>query len=60
MRYPYRCADHEAPNGQGNVMKWCQARLSPLGRTDHSEASLDTSEEYMLEVYNEYVERRKF
>ena len=44
-----------------NVMKWCQARLSPplIGQII-AEASLDTSEEYMLEVYNEYVERRKF
>ena len=44
-----------------NVMKWCQARLSPplIGQII-AEASLDTSDEYMLEVYNEYVERRKF
>lgn len=44
-----------------NVMKWCQARLSPplIGQLI-AEASLDTSEEYMLDVYNEYVERRKF
>ncbi|GHU09513.1 aspartate aminotransferase [Alphaproteobacteria bacterium] len=44
-----------------NVMKWCQARLSPplIGQIV-AEASLDTPEEYMLEVYNEYVERRKF
>ena len=44
-----------------NVMKWCQARLSPplIGQII-AEASLDTSEEYMLEVYNAYVERRKF
>ena len=44
-----------------NVMKWCQARLSPplIGRIV-AEASLDTPDTYMLEVYNEYVERRKF
>ncbi|MCD8042337.1 MAG: pyridoxal phosphate-dependent aminotransferase [Tannerellaceae bacterium] len=44
-----------------NVMKWCQARLSPplLGQLV-AEASLDAPEEYMLDVYNEYVERRKF
>ena len=44
-----------------NVMKWCQARLSPplIGQII-AEASLDTSDEYMLEVYNESVERRKF
>lgn len=44
-----------------NVMKWCQARLSPplIGQII-AEASLDTSNEYMLGVYNEYVERRKF
>lgn len=44
-----------------NVMKWCQARLSPplIGQI-MAEASLDTPDDYMLEVYNEYVERRKF
>jgi len=44
-----------------NVLKWCQARLSPplLGQIV-AEASLDTPDEYMLDVYNEYVERRKF
>ncbi|MDR1982034.1 MAG: aminotransferase class I/II-fold pyridoxal phosphate-dependent enzyme, partial [Tannerellaceae bacterium] len=44
-----------------NVMKWCQARLSPplIGQLI-AEASLDTPEEYMLEVYNEYVGRRNF
>ena len=44
-----------------NVMKFCQARLSPplLGQIV-AEASIDTSKEYMLATYNEYVERRKF
>ena len=44
-----------------NVMKFCQARLSPplLGQIV-AEASIDTSKEYMLMTYNEYVERRKF
>ena len=44
-----------------NVMKWCQARLSPplIGQIV-AEASLDTPDTYMLKVYNEYVERRKF
>lgn len=44
-----------------NVMKWCQARLSPplIGQII-AEASLDTPADYMLDVYNEYVERRKF
>ena len=44
-----------------NVMKWCQARLSPplIGQLV-AEASLDTSDEYMLGVYNEYLERRNF
>jgi aspartate aminotransferase len=44
-----------------NVMKFCQARLSPplLGQIA-AEASIDTSDDYMLEMYNEYVERRKF
>ena len=44
-----------------NVMKWCQARLSPplIGQI-LAEASLDTSGEYMLSVYNEYLQRRNF
>ena len=44
-----------------NVIKFCQARLSPplLGQIA-SEAAMNTSTEYMLEMYNEYVERRKF
>lgn len=44
-----------------NVMKFCQARLSPplLGQIV-AEASIGTSDEYMLMTYNEYVERRKF
>ena len=43
------------------VMKFCQARLSPplIGQIV-AEASMDTPREYMLEMYNEYVERRKF
>lgn len=44
-----------------NVMKWCQARLSlPLIGQIIAEASIDTPADYMLSVYNEYVERRKF
>ncbi len=44
-----------------SVMKFCQARLSPplLGQIV-AEASMDTPEEYMRYVYDEYVERRKF
>ena len=44
-----------------NVMKFCQARLSPplIGQIV-AEASIDTPPEYMLATYNEYVERRKF
>ncbi len=43
------------------VMKFCQARLSPplLGQLV-AEASLDVSEEYMQETYEEYLERRNF
>ncbi len=43
------------------VMKFCQARLSPplIGQII-AEASLDASEEYMRDVYDEYVARRKF
>lgn len=43
------------------VMKFCQARLSPplLGQIV-AEASMDAPKEYMMEVYDEYVERRKF
>lgn len=42
------------------VMKFCQARLSPplIGQIA-AEASLDASEEYSRNVYDEYVERRK-
>lgn len=44
-----------------NVMKFCQARLSPplLGQIV-AEASIDTPSEFMLATYNEYVERRNF
>lgn len=43
-----------------NVMKFCQARLSPplLGQIV-AEASLDATEDYLLDTYNEYVDRRK-
>lgn len=46
---------------KANVMKFCQARLSPplLGQIV-AEASIDATEDYMLGTYNEYVERRKF
>ena len=42
------------------VMKFCQARLSPplIGQIA-AEASLDASDEYARETYDEYVERRK-
>lgn len=42
------------------VMKFCQARLSPplIGQLV-AEASIDASEDYMRDVYDEYVERRK-
>ncbi len=44
-----------------NVMKFCQARLSPplLGQIV-AEASIDTPQDYLMDVYNEYLERRKF
>jgi aspartate aminotransferase len=44
-----------------NVIKFCQARLSPplLGQIA-AEAAMNTPAEYMLEMYNEYLERRKF
>ncbi|MDR1561925.1 MAG: pyridoxal phosphate-dependent aminotransferase [Dysgonamonadaceae bacterium] len=43
------------------VMKFCQARLSPplLGQIV-AEASLDTSPDYMQDVYDEYLARRNF
>lgn len=46
---------------RANVMKFCQARLSPplIGQII-AEASVDASPDYMLEVYNEYVARRNF
>jgi aspartate aminotransferase len=44
-----------------NVIKFCQARLSPplIGQIA-AEASLDADPAYMLNNYNEYVNRRKF
>lgn len=46
---------------RANVMKFCQARLSPplIGQII-AEASVDASKDYMLDVYNEYVARRNF
>lgn len=43
------------------VLKFCQARLSPplIGQVI-AEASLDADAAYMQDVYDEYVERRKF
>ena len=43
------------------VMKFCQARLSPplIGQAI-AEASLSTPQEYMEEVYDEYLSRRNF
>ncbi len=43
------------------VMKFCQARLSPplIGQVI-AEASLSTPEEYMEEMYDEYLSRRNF
>ena len=48
------------PEVRKAVMKFCQARLSPplIGQIA-AEASLDEPEDYALEVYDEYVERRK-
>ncbi|GAP70418.1 aspartate/methionine/tyrosine aminotransferase [Bacteroidales bacterium 6E] len=44
-----------------NVMKFCQARLSPplIGQIA-AEASLDVPAGYMLDNYNEYLRRRNF
>lgn len=43
------------------VMKFCQARLSPplLGQVI-AEASLSTPQEYMEEIYDEYLSRRNY
>lgn len=43
------------------VMKFCQARLSPplIGQIA-AEASIKTSQEYMRNCYDEYIERRDF
>lgn len=45
---------------RGTVMKFCQARLSPplIGQIV-AEASIDGTEAYSREIYEEYVERRK-
>ena len=52
------CTKNEAVRSA--VMKFCQARLSPplIGQVA-AEASLDVSEAYSRDVYDEYVERRK-
>ncbi len=44
-----------------NVMKFCQARLSPplIGQIV-AEASLKASDLYMRECYNAYIDRRKY
>lgn len=44
-----------------NVMKFCQARLSPplLGQIV-AEATMDVDPEYMEQTFREYVERRNF
>jgi len=49
------------PELRKTIMKFCQARLSPplIGQIV-AEASLDASDEYMRDMYEEYVERRKF
>lgn len=46
---------------RANIMKFCQARLSPplLGQIV-AEASISTPEEYMKYVYDEYLRRRDF
>ncbi|GHT56067.1 aspartate aminotransferase [Bacteroidia bacterium] len=46
---------------RSTVMKLCQARLSPplLGQIV-AEASLGVSEEYLRDVYEEYLDRRNF
>lgn len=49
------------PEVRANVMKFCQARLSPplLGQIV-AEASIDAPQEYTESVYNEYKRRRDF
>lgn len=46
---------------RANVMKFCQARLSPplLGQIV-ADASINTPEDYMAYVYEEYLRRRDF
>ncbi len=43
------------------VTKFCQARLSPplIGQIV-AESSMDASRDYMADVYDEYIERRKY
>ncbi|MFV0483023.1 MAG: pyridoxal phosphate-dependent aminotransferase [Bacteroidales bacterium] len=47
-------------NVRRNVMKFCQARLSPplIGQIA-AEASLEGTDDYLMDSYNEYVQRRK-
>ncbi len=46
---------------RNHVMKFCQARLSPplLGQIV-AEASIDCPDEYLKDMYNEYIGRRDF
>lgn len=48
------------PDVRNTVMKLCQARLSPplIGQIV-AEASIEGTEQYSREIYDEYVERRK-
>lgn len=55
------CLVSRDPEVRANVMKFCQARLSPplLGQIV-AEASIDTPQEYMKMVFDEYLARRNF
>lgn len=55
------CLVTHNPQVRDNVMKFCQARLSPplLGQLV-AEASVGTPQSYMRMVYEKYIERRNF
>ncbi len=60
MWYPYRSAISKNAEVRKTVMKFCQARLTPplIGQIA-AEASMDATEEYTRETYEEYTEPRK-
>ena len=60
MWHSYRCSYHKERSCSQNCDEFCQARLSPpiVGQLV-AEASIEGTEQYSREVYEEYLEQRK-